>query len=314
MWLTIAEIFLILMIILINIAWFLSNIILKPKILDYESLYNREMGNGRLNEVLYQNWIKEDYRIKSRYGYDLSCQIINNEISKKQWEVPYEKRKIAIICHGYTCAKCSSMIYADLFIKRGITVITYDHRNHGFSGKAYTSLGYYEKDDLQTVIDWCYQKFGENLAIITHGESMGAATVLSHLSIDDRVLCTIADCAYSSVNDLIKIIIKKNFHIPLFPLVHLAKLIIKLRAGFWLGDILPKQGAASKTPILFIHGLEDELIPYDMSKEMFGAKEDKKELYLAPHAKHAESCLKNHEEYEKVMNQFLDKYYFNCIK
>lgn len=189
MWLTIAEIFLILFIIFIIIAWFLSNIILKPKILDYESLYNKEMGNGRLNEILYQNWIKEDYRIKSRYGYDLSCQIINDEISRKQWEMPCEKRKIAIICHGYTCAKYSSMIYADLFIKRGITVITYDHRNHGLSGKAFTSLGYYEKDDLQTVIDWCYQKFGENLAIITHGRRFISKIENEKKIIAEKTLC-----------------------------------------------------------------------------------------------------------------------------
>ncbi|QHQ62699.1 hypothetical protein Ana3638_19550 [Anaerocolumna sedimenticola] len=166
-------IFLAVVILLAAASWVLSNIVLRPKVLAYDKLYQREIEEGRLNEKEYQSLEKEDFIIKSRYGYDLSCQLINNEISKEQFLNPDTKLKIAIICHGYTCGKYSSMIYASMFLKKGITVLTYDHRNHGLSGKAYTTMGYYEKFDLQTVLDWCYSEYGPNLAIVTHGESMG---------------------------------------------------------------------------------------------------------------------------------------------
>lgn len=304
-------IFLALVILLIAVSWILSNIILKPKVIAYDKLYQRELEEGRLVDEIYQSWDKEDFNIRSRYGYDLSCQLINNDISKKQFSDPDNKLKIAIICHGYTCGKYSSMIYAEMFLKKGITVLTYDHRNHGLSGKAYTTMGYYEKFDLQTVLDWCYSEYGTNLAIVTHGESMGGATVLSHHAIDGRVRVTIADCSYSSLDELLRHQLKKYYHLPAFPFLTLAKGIIRLRAGFWLDDVVPQAGAVqSHSPILFIHGLEDDYVPYSMSQAMYDAKPDKKEIYLAPNAKHAQSCQKNHEEYERVLIQFLEKYYF----
>ncbi len=299
------------LVVLVVFTWFLSNIVLKPKVIAYDKLYQREIEEGRLTEKIYQSWEKKNFNIKSRYGYDLSCQLINNDISKKQFLNPVGKLQIAVLCHGYTTAKYSSMIYAEIFLKKGITVLTYDHRNHGLSGKACTTMGYYEKFDLQAVIDWCYSEYGSNLAIVTHGESMGGATVLSHHAIDGRVRCTIADCSYSSLEKLIRYQLKKYYHLPVFPFLPLAKVIIRLRAGFWMDDVVPLDGAVqSRAPILFIHGLEDEFVPYSMSLAMYDAKPDKKDIYLVPNAKHAQSCQKNPAEYEKVTNQFLEKYYF----
>lgn len=297
--------------ILVGIAWFLSNLVLKPKVILPDKLYQREIEIGRLSKDAYDSWEKKDFTIKSRYGYDLSCELINNDISKKQFSDPESKRKIAIICHGYTCGKYSSMVYAAMFLRKGITVLAYDHRNHGLSGKAYTTMGYYEKFDLQTVVDWCYSQFGTNVAIVTHGESMGAATVLAHHAIDGRIRATIADCAYSSLEDLLRYQLKKFFHLPVFPFYYLAKLLVRIRAGFWLSDVNPLEVMSqSNIPVLFIHGLKDDYVPYSMSQKMYDAKPDKKELYLVPDAKHAESCQVHPVEYEDAVDQFLDKYYF----
>lgn len=304
--------FIILLIIIFIGSWILSNVILKPRVIDKDKLYQREIAEGRMTEKIYQSWNRKDIVIKSRYGYDISCQIINNEISQEQFHQTSNKIKFAIICHGYTCGKFSSMMYAELFLKRGITVITYDHRNHGLSGKAYTSMGYYEKFDLQTIVDWCFEKYGTNLSIVTHGESMGAATVLTHLAIDGRVRCAISDCSYSNLNELIKHLLRHHYHLPKHPFMPVARLIIRLRAGFWIDDVVPIDGVVqSNAPILFIHGLEDNYVPCSMSKDMFDAKPDKKELYLVPNAAHAQSCQKNREEYEQVINDFLDQFYFS---
>jgi fermentation-respiration switch protein FrsA (DUF1100 family) len=300
-----------LFLILVGVSWVLSNLILKPKVIASDTLYQREIDTGRLVENTYQSWEKEDFFIRSRYGYDLSCQLINNRLSKSQFSDPDARLKIAILCHGYTCGKFSSMVYADMFLKQGITVLTYDHRNHGLSGRAHTTMGYYEKFDLQTVLDWCYSEYGPNLAVVTHGESMGAATVLSHHAIDGRVRCTIADCSYSSLVALLLHQLKKYYHLPAFPFLTMAKLVIRLRAGFWLSDVVPlKVVMQSNIPILFIHGLEDDYVPFSMSQDMYDAKPDKKEIYLAPGARHAQSCQANPAEYETVLGQFLDKYYF----
>jgi fermentation-respiration switch protein FrsA (DUF1100 family) len=98
--------------------------------------------------------------------------------------------------------------------------------------------------------------------------------------------------------------------LPKFPFLPIARIIIKLRAGFWLDDVNPLKGVVhSNAPVLFIHGLEDVYVPCSMSKDMYDAKPNKKELYLAPNAKHAQACQKNRTEYENVLNDFLNQYY-----
>jgi uncharacterized protein len=303
-------IFSIVLFVIILASWVLSNIILKPRVIKNEKLYNLEIKDGRIKEQFYADCEKRDFTIKSRFGYDLSCELINNQISNEQFKNQKSIIKLAIICHGYTRGKYSSIMYAELFLKRGITVLIYDHRNHGLSGRAFTTMGFYEKYDLQTIIDWCYNEYGNNLSIVTHGESMGAATVLSHLEIDKRVRCTVADCSYTNLMNLIKYQIKKYYHLPKFPFLYVARLLIKLRAGFWIDRVNPLESVKkSNIPILFIHGLLDDYIPYSMSQEMFDAKQDLKEIYLAPNAKHARSCQMNFAEYENVLNQFLNHYF-----
>lgn len=306
---------LVILIILVLVSWILSSILIKPKVLTNDKLYEREIKTNRLDKKWFDELDKQEFIVPSRYGYNLSCMLLNNQQSKQQLNKPQGKIKLAILCHGYTSGKYGSMIYAKLFLKRGITVLTYDHRNHGLSGKAMTSMSYYEKFDLQTIIDWSFEHFGANLAIVTHGESMGAATVLSHLSIDGRIRCSISDCAFSDLKSLLAYQLKKFYHLPRFPFLPIANIIVRLRAKFWLKDVSPLKGAIqTNAPILFIHGIKDSYIPCWMSQNMYDAKLDKKELYLANEGGHAESCLYNPKEYEDRLNQFLDKYYFREVK
>lgn len=299
----------IILLVIFIISWILSNRILKPQVRNYDDLYDFEVAEGRLDESLYSSWQKEEFFVESEFGYQLSCMLINNEISKKQAEIPNTKIKIAILVHGYTRGKYSSMIYANYFLKRGITVLAYDHRNHGLSGKSYTTMGYYEKYDLNTIIDWCYSHYDGNVSIITHGESMGAATVLSQLATDTRVYLTIADSGFSEYPEFAKYILKNTYKLPSFPFLHTIALIIRLRAGFSIQDVVPIQGVAiSNKPILFIHGLEDRKIPYTMSKDMFEAKANNKDILLVPGAGHVQSVTTDPQTYEKKLNEFLDRY------
>ncbi|QHQ62698.1 hypothetical protein Ana3638_19545 [Anaerocolumna sedimenticola] len=124
--------------------------------------------------------------------------------------------------------------------------------------------------------------------------------------------CTIADCSYSSLEELIRYQLKKYYHLPTFPFLPLAEVLIKIRAGFWIHDVVPMDAAVkSNIPILFIHGLEDDFVPYYMSQAMYDAKPGKKEIYLAHYAKHAQSCQKNPTEYKMVLDKFLETYYFD---
>ena len=60
-----------------------------------------------------------------------------------------------------------------------------------------TSYGYYEKHDLKSVVDWLKSRFGTNITLGIHGESMGAATLLQYAGlVEDGADFYIADCPF----------------------------------------------------------------------------------------------------------------------
>jgi pimeloyl-ACP methyl ester carboxylesterase len=136
---------------------------------------------------------------------------------------------------------------------------------------------------------------------------MGAATVLMHLDIDNRVSCIIADCSYSDLNVLLRHQLKTYYHLPCF-LIPVVSCITYLRAGFWYYDVSPIRSVMrAKVPILFIHGKRDSFVPVDMTKQMYECKKKNKAVYLVAKARHAESYCVNKEGYQKRVEEFLKK-------
>jgi fermentation-respiration switch protein FrsA (DUF1100 family) len=304
--------------------------LLRPKKLSSDRIYQIELKTGKFNEAEYKSTTKKQFMISSDYGYCLSCELLEPTLGTRHQgcQAPLPKDadlrgisngtrhqrcqapsvKIAILCHGFSQGKYRSLIYAEIFLKMGFRVLIYDHRNHGLSGRAFTSMGYYEKYDLKKLVDWCYKTYGSDCKIVTHGESMGAATALLHLGIDKRVICTIADCSYSDLKELLKHQVKHYYHMPLF-LIPLESLVTYIRAGFWYGQVSPISVVSKvDTPILFIHGKKDNYVPIDMSKKMYKSKKCKKALYLVAGATHAQSCVINRKGYEERVRVFIEKY------
>ncbi len=277
-----------------------------PKVRDENAVFDRELDLKRFPVEFFHTLEKEEVTINSIYGYHLSCLLLNNELTKSKDNY----KKVAVFCHGYKCSKSAAVVYAKILMDLGFTAVLYDHRNHGRSGRKFTSMGFYEKQDLKQVIDWCYQKYGRNIHIVLHGESMGATTVLNYLVLDDRIAAVIADCGYSDLSKLLKHQMRKYYHLPYQILMPIINIILKLRAGFSLKDVSAIEGVKhSNTPILFIHGDADDYVPYQMSVEMYHMKKGAKELYLAKGAVHAQACVVDLKRYIQVIETFITKYY-----
>ncbi|PSB36277.1 hypothetical protein C7B69_04765, partial [filamentous cyanobacterium Phorm 46] len=60
-------------------------------------------------------------------------------------------------------------------------------------------------------------------------------------------------------------------------------------------------------PVLFIHGAADTVVPTQMSKKLFDAAPEPKQLYIVPDGGHNNTAQIGGAEYLRVVNQFLDK-------
>lgn len=301
--------------------WCLSNMIMKPRKLSTKKIFDGECSHGHFDPEFYRSTIKREFTIKSRFGYTIACELLTPKSGEDARENHIQEAymdkvdgvKIVVLCHGLGCSRYTSLKYAQMFLRMGYHVLQYDHRNHGTSGKALTSMGYYEKYDLKRVVDWCYHQFGKGCFIITHGESMGAATALLHLEIDQRVCGVIADCAYSDLTSLLVHQLKQYYHLPKI-LIPIVSELTYVRAGFWYRDVSPiKVVKNTKIPILFIHGKRDSFVPTRMSKEMYLAKRRQRVIYLVAGAKHGESFLKRKDRYSKVVKRFCDQIYLEYV-
>ena len=289
------------------ISYKFAHMVLRPNTHDTEFLLNEAYEFNRFTPEYIESLEKEEIIIPSRYGYDMHGVILDDELTRK----PENRTKVAILCHGYTSGKLVMSGYAGILMKLGFTCVMYDHRNHGDNDKSVnTTMGYYEKYDLETVMDWVYERYGNDIRVITYGESMGSAIVLSHLEIDDRPVMTIADCGYSDLVGLFRYLLKEVYHMPVFPILPISGVMLKIGGHFDMKDVSPIRGVKkAKIPILFCHGKSDTFIPCRMSVEMSKTGEGVRELYLCDNAEHAQSYSIDHEKYSKIVTDFINKYY-----
>lgn len=274
----------------------LSGMVIKPDAKSRESILKSECEKGNMDMEAFERLHKEEFKLMTQYGYELHGYFFPNNAS----------RKTVIICHGITVNLFCSVKYMDMFLKRGFNVLIYDHRNHGKSGGTNTTFGYYEKYDLKACTDWVYERCGSESVVGLHGESMGAAIALQNAAIDPRIAFCVVDCPFSDLAALLKYRLKVEYRLPSFPAMQLTDLFIRLRTGMRLKDISPIRDVTNiDAPVFFIHGMDDLYIPTQMSIDMYRAKKGIKMLYLAPNARHADSLVKNKDEYDKLIGEFL---------
>jgi len=202
--------------------------IMKPTILSYEQCLKYEVDNNTFDKSVFDNLTFEKFFIESQFGYKLNCRFYDNK-----------SEKTIIIVHGYTVNLMTSLRYFELYYNEGFNVLLYDHRHHGNSGGANTSMGYYEKYDLSQIVNWLEKKMGQNCCFGVHGESMGAATTLLFGGIDDRASFLIVDSSYSNLKTQLTEQVRMN--IPFLPrwYINILSLCNKILFGFFYNDVSP---------------------------------------------------------------------------
>ncbi|MEG1255741.1 alpha/beta fold hydrolase [Clostridium sp.] len=262
---------------------------------DYIFNVLKDMGFHTLDE--YGKLEFKKLMIKSKEGYDLrGYYLSSHKLSNK----------VIIVLHGYTANHYRSCQYIDFFLKEEFNILLVDQRGHGESGGIYATYGYYECEDLDLWVNLMKRELGSNSFIGIHGHSMGAATVLMYSSIGrDKVKFIIAEAPYSNGAELIKVKLKK-YMIPVFPFYKLVTHEVKKKCKFIMDSINPIEVIKeNNTPIMFIHGTKDELVPYDMSINMYNVKSGVKKLYIIPEAMHNTCYSTNIARYEKEVKEFL---------
>lgn len=287
----------------VSFGVYFSNRMMYMRKKDDDFIIHRELEAGRLNPWELRKLPRREVLIPSSFGYDLKAVVIE----------PHKTNKYMIFCHGVTENKINSLKYVNLFLKRGFNALIYDHRRHGESGGKTTSYGHFEKFDLKTIVDWLKTNIGPDIFLGIHGESMGAATMLLYAGmIEDSADFYIADCPFSDFKEQLSYRLEKEMKLPGKLLLPVADLFIKIRQKYSLQDVSPISVIDQiKSPILFIHSKKDDYILPTMTESLYEQKKGPKKLFLAANGVHAQSYNENSEDYEKMVDEFLQGYIYS---
>lgn len=272
---------------------------------DIEKSYTRYVENNLFDEALYNSASKEDITLKSFDGLNLTSTLIMNE---------NPTNKFIVLVHGVSICYVGSLKYFDIFYKNGFNVLIVNQRRHGKSEGKYSTYGFYEKYDVNMWIEYLKSRFGNDIILGLHGESMGAGTVMETIPLNDSIKFVIEDCGYSNFYELIGFQITHEYKNRIIrkilqPSLIFANFFMKAKAKFSMKKIVPIDIVASASlPMMFIHGKEDYFVPWYMSVDLYKAKtKGYKELYLVEGAKHAEALEVNKTLYEKKIMTFIEK-------
>ncbi|WP_221373230.1 alpha/beta hydrolase [Clostridium perfringens] len=272
---------------------------------DIEKSYTRYVENNLFDEALYNSASKEDITLKSFDGLNLTSTLIMNE---------NPTNKFIVLVHGVSICYVGSLKYFDIFYRNDFNVLIVNQRRHGKSEGKYSTYGFYEKYDVNMWIEYLKSRFGNDIILGLHGESMGAGTVMETIPLNDSIKFVIEDCGYSNFHELIGFQITNEYKNRLVrkilrPSLLFANFFMKTKAKFSMKKIVPIDIVASTSlPMMFVHGKEDYFVPWYMAVDLYKAKtKGYKELYLVEGAKHAEALEVNKILYEKKIMTFIEK-------
>jgi fermentation-respiration switch protein FrsA (DUF1100 family) len=172
-------------------------------------------------------------------------------------------------------------------------------------------FGMIERYDCAGWIDMISKHNPHNLPVYLAGISMGASTVLmaAGFGLDKNVKGIMADCGFTSANDIWRYVAENNMHMSYSIRKKLINNICKQKIQIGYDDYTTLDAMeTNSTPILFIHGTDDSFVPIEMTYLNYKACKAPKHLFVVPGAGHAMSYILDKQGYEKTVKDFWNLY------
>ncbi len=215
--------------------------------------------------------------------------------------------KWVIVLHGWKGSLRNTCTYGCKYFEHGFNVLMVENRASGMSGGKAFGMGWLERKDNITWINEILSR-DAGARIVLHGESMGAASVMMTIgeNLPEQVKAAVSDCGYTSVRDEFFHVWRTFVKKPAFPILHLGTLFCGLRFHYTFGTASSvKQLRKSRTPILFLHGGDDNFVSVSMIRKNYIATRSKKDWFVIPRADHCGSQFANPDVYWNKVWDFI---------
>ncbi len=217
-----------------------------------------------------------------------------------------EAKGTIILLHGIGSSHGRFRFFAPMLLDWGLNVVIFDMRAHGKSEGSYCTFGYYEKYDVQRLLDILEQK-NIKQPIGVFGSSLGGAVALQTLAIDKRLEFGVIESTFDTYEN---VALEYGEDIIQFRSPFLTRHILKKAgeiADFDPFSIKPVESCAEiDVPILMSHGSKDNRIPVSFGLKNFNALKTNEKIWeLVDGANHHTVHKKGGAVYFEKMKAFI---------
>ncbi|MBR4456214.1 MAG: hypothetical protein IKS32_08315 [Solobacterium sp.] len=255
-------------------AWYLFTQAFNPR----RSRFHPDGISQNSEEAAASNeWLKHSDRmddtIRSYDDLTLHCMRIENHPDSNHW---------MIMMHGYhRCAYdlLPLMMEAD---KRGFNLLVPDQRASGQSEGNFSGLGWPEHYDLLAWINYLIA-LRPNAEIALYGIDMGASAVMNAVGdfVPSNVKCAVEEGGYIDMKEQLILCAEMEAGFNVRPFIPAVDLLVRQFLHFSMNDISTRrQLAESRTPMLFMHGSDDLIVPAINAERCHAAAGGEKALLL----------------------------------
>ncbi|MBM3249598.1 MAG: alpha/beta hydrolase [Candidatus Omnitrophica bacterium] len=201
------------------------------------------------------------------------------------WFVPARDAKFTVLfAHGNAGNISHRVEKIDFFHELGLNVLIFDYRGYGKSRGSPSEKGLYK--DAQASYEYLLSRGIKPDEIIGYGESIGGAVIID-LGSRNKLTALISDSTPSSAKDMVRIIY------PFLP--------------YWVFSV--RMDSLSKVkaihyPKLFIHSVNDEIVPFKLGKKLFESAPLPKE-FLQIHGGHNSCFFESEDVLKEKVSAFL---------
>lgn len=206
------------------------------------------------------------------------------------WYIPHTSAEATLVWFHGNAGNLGHRVDHLVKLHRAVqaNILMIDYREYGRSEGSVSEEGTYQ--DALAAYDHLIKRPDLNPGkIVAYGQSLGSAVAVE-LAVQRQLYGLILEAPFTSIRAM------AAFHYPWIPIGGL------LSTRY---DSLEKIGAVT-TPLLILHGDQDEIVPYEHGKKIYDAASPPKQFYTVRGAGHNDTYLTGGPGYFRAIQNFID--------
>ena len=256
---------------------------LGPRIRQYDNLFSYR------KDFFFHNKLDNQVQVSLFIPYDPNK--YDNDVEKlSKLKL---NRPCCIYLHSQSGNKIEGLGILDFCIENGMGLCVFDFSGCGKSEGEYSTLGWREQDDVETLVHILLQRY-QATKIVLWGRSMGAVTALFYAKRHSMFVSSmVLDSPFSDIKVMVQDVVYENYKIPgalVNPILSFLSSTIKKKVNFDILELKPLEFAKTcSVPCMFIIGEHDRLVFPKRVKQIFDAYKGKQKTIVVSEGDHASS-------------------------